>query len=51
LTIIGVISYRSTATFIDRCLEAGMEDYIAKPVKPRDLQAALERWALLDGAR
>jgi HPt (histidine-containing phosphotransfer) domain-containing protein len=28
----------------ERCLEAGMDDYVAKPVRPQDLRAALERW-------
>jgi CheY-like chemotaxis protein len=27
-----------------RCLESGMDDYIAKPVRIEDLRAALERW-------
>ncbi len=30
----------------DRCLEAGMDDYLAKPVKLEDLEAVLRRWAL-----
>ena len=28
----------------DRCLAAGMDDFIAKPVKPADFLQALERW-------
>jgi signal transduction histidine kinase/DNA-binding response OmpR family regulator len=28
----------------ERCLEAGMDDYISKPVRLEDLEEALERW-------
>ncbi len=28
----------------EKCLDAGMDDYIAKPVDPRKLQQALSRW-------
>jgi PAS domain S-box-containing protein len=32
-----------------RCLDAGMDDYLAKPLDPDDLRAALERWTSHDG--
>jgi signal transduction histidine kinase len=28
----------------EQCLEAGMDDYIAKPVNPQALEAVIERW-------
>ena len=29
----------------ERCLEAGMDDYLAKPLRPDELQEKLNRWA------
>ncbi len=28
----------------DKCLQADMDDYITKPIKPETLKAVLERW-------
>jgi HPt (histidine-containing phosphotransfer) domain-containing protein len=29
----------------EKCLEVGMDDYLAKPVRPQDVRTILERWA------
>ncbi|MBI2947224.1 MAG: response regulator [Verrucomicrobia bacterium] len=34
----------------EKCLEAGMDDYIAKPVEISDIQKALQRWGALRGS-
>jgi CheY-like chemotaxis protein len=35
----------------DRCLEAGMDDYVTKPVRPDVLAEAVARWTKGGGAR
>ncbi len=35
----------------EKCLAAGMDDYIAKPLRPEVLQAALENWGTVAGQR
>jgi HPt (histidine-containing phosphotransfer) domain-containing protein len=34
----------------DRCLEAGMDDYVTKPISPEALATALDRWLPLEEA-
>jgi signal transduction histidine kinase/response regulator RpfG family c-di-GMP phosphodiesterase/HPt (histidine-containing phosphotransfer) domain-containing protein len=30
----------------DKCLAAGMDDYMTKPIRPKELEGALERWVV-----
>ncbi|HVG02017.1 MAG TPA: response regulator [Nitrospira sp.] len=43
-----VVAMTANAMKGDRetCLAAGMDDYVAKPIRPKDLQALLDRWLL-----
>jgi CheY-like chemotaxis protein len=43
-----VIAMTAGATEVDRerCIAAGMDDYLAKPVKTEHIDAALRKWAL-----
>jgi signal transduction histidine kinase/ligand-binding sensor domain-containing protein/CheY-like chemotaxis protein len=38
------LTAHTTAADRERCLEAGMDDYIPKPIEPAKLFAAIERW-------
>jgi len=48
--IIGVTAHAMTDDK-QRCLDAGMDDHLPKPVKPALLRAMLERWLGGAGAR
>ena len=44
-TIIGITAH-AMADDRDECIAAGMDDYLAKPVMPEELAAALDKWVL-----
>lgn len=49
---VGVIVLERLAMKGDRekCLEAGMNDYLTKPLRVADLEESLKRWRLLSNA-
>ncbi len=39
-------SYLNMLEDKEECLQAGMDDYLSKPIKPEDLVLLLRKWAL-----
>ncbi len=49
IPIVAMTAHAMTG-FRDRCLEAGMDDYITKPIKPEELFQAVEAAAAIPAA-
>ena len=44
------LTARAMAEDRARCLEAGMDDFLTKPVRPQELFEAIARWASMRGS-
>ncbi len=48
-TVVIGVTARAMVGDRKKCLEAGMDDYLSKPIKIEDLRALLERWSVPSG--